>query len=148
MNELKQLQILNDLIAQTIEVINQRAAIGSGLSHTPWGATALGASLVNPYTPSVLSHTPFVPTYGSAFSPLAPYVPHMASQWPVGLSHTAIDPRLAYGASVPFSQFPVSMQSQPFGLSHTGVDPRYYATPMLVLDSRFVPPHVAPVYPR
>src|SRR5687768_17369681 len=44
--DIRRLQILNDLVAQTLEAINVRSAATGGLSHTP--ADALQA--MNPYT--------------------------------------------------------------------------------------------------
>jgi hypothetical protein len=142
--EIKKLQMLNDLIAQTLDVLTQRLAtagtmaptadmrmggIGySGLAHTPF--VGGGAQYVDPRFNMAgwntgLSHTPFVPY--SQFTPygvqnIDPRFTMMGNQ--VGLTHT---PYTAVGA--PMINPAINTFGWNSGLTHTpyqfGVDPRF-----------------------
>ena len=167
-HDIAKLQILNDLIVQTIDVITQRnimaqrAALLGGFSHTPYVAdprlmalNALGS--VNPtvgINPMVgvnayngfaggLGHTPYID-------------PRIALMGWGGLSHTAYDPRMVAGLgvvpqTVPFVQTGLGAWPQSqwtiAGLQHTPyVDPRIGYDPRLALASLGVSQSVPSVY--
>jgi hypothetical protein len=138
--EITKLQILNDLIAQTLDVITQRtlmaqraAMFGGGLSHSPYAADPrFGAGVGFGHAPAYgvdprvaqgfgLNHTPaygvdprVAQGFGLQHTPAYGYDPRLNT--PYGVPSYGIDPRLgvpAYG----WSQ----------GLSHTSIDPRFAA---------------------
>lgn len=137
--EVRKLQVLNDLIAQTLDLITQRATVYGGLSHSPY----IG---MNPGVPGTfpmwnqgtgLSHTPAAvdPRYnlGFGFPAIDPRFGLQTQGYnPIGLSHTpyyptyGYDPRanIGYGA-VPF--YDPRFVTPSMGLSHTAQDPRYAA---------------------
>jgi len=156
--EIAKLQILNDLIAQTIDAITQRsimaqraALMGGGFSHTPYTAdprlaalNALNTVGVNPMVNTVgfgggLGHTTYGIDSRLAWANLGG-----------GLNHTAFDPRFATTGlgvlpqTVPFAQpgFGVWPQTawNVSGLQHTPyVDPRIGYDPRLALANLGVP---------
>lgn len=125
--EIRRLQYLNDLIAQTLDVINQRVAsqvpMGGGLSHSPYGGG------VSPFQQQGVS-----PWQGQGIPPMQqqmdPRFQPIAGQ--MGLSHSpyphdprlGLDPRFGVqqGFDPRFTQ-PMVPQST-MGLSHTAYDPR------------------------
>ncbi len=131
-HEIRKLQILNDLIAQTLDVLQQRAAI------LPQGT---------PFVPNVqgLTHTPYGYPYQVAFTPWNTQVVQ-GTPWntQTGLNHTGFDPRFGYNAPQSYGMTPGynvapqytpsfgfhNYQVQPqygvpqYGLNHTPVDPR------------------------
>jgi hypothetical protein len=121
--EIRRLQVLNDLIAQTLDVINQRALWSSGLSHTPYAPELGVGQVVNPFLAQYgvpqanigqlagtqvpfaaqgLMHSPFaalgqqgqVPFGQQPFGQFYPGTPY-ASPWTQGLMHS------------PFTGYPV-----------------------------------------
>ena len=108
--EIRRLQVLNDLIAQTLDVINQRSLLSSGLSHTPY-APELGVPQVNPFLAQQVN--PLLAQYGvpqaGIGQPWGAQVP-FAGQ---GLMHSPFA-----GLQGPFGQQPFGQQQfgqQPFG---------------------------------
>lgn len=160
--EIAKLQILNDLIAQTIDVITQRslmaqraALLGGGFSHTPYTADPRFAALnaLGTVAPA-FGMNPMVgaTTYGFGGLGHTPHVdPRLA--WGLGgLSHTAYDPRFAatgFGVipqTVPYAQpgFGAWPQTQwnIAGLQHTPyVDPRIGYDPRLAVANLGLPHH-------
>ena len=106
--EMNKLQVLNDLITQTIDAINQRNFAGAG---TPYGG---------------LSHSPYL---GASVPVQPPQVPWAAAPFQtVGMGHSPFDPRLAAPMSRPVGIDP-RWSVSPYAagtLSHTPfVDPRW-----------------------
>lgn len=133
--EFTKLQILNDLIAQTLDVITQRnlmaqraALLGGGLAHTPYVADPRLTGTYG-YGNIGFSHSPYTTPYSVD--------PRLAALTGLGVnagfSHSpyGVDPRLAALSAVqpygidPRIGLPVSGWSQ--GLSHTAIDPRFTA---------------------
>src|SRR5262249_29475044 len=122
--EIRRLQVLNDLIAQTLDIINQRSLWASGLSHTPY-APELGVPQVNPLMAQygvpqanigqlAGAQVPFAPqgqvpfaTQGLMHSPFAGL-----GQQGVGLGQQGLGVQGPFGQS-PFGQQPFGQQ--PFG---------------------------------
>lgn len=129
--EFTKLQILNDLIAQTLDVITQRnlmaqraALLGGGLAHTPYVADPRFAGAYG-YGNIGFNHTPY------GVDPRLAAVSGFGVN--AGFSHSpySVDPRIAalsaaqsYGID-PRIGLPVPAWSQ--GLSHTAIDPRFTA---------------------
>jgi len=144
--EITKLQILNDLIAQTLDVLTQRnlmaqraAMFGGGFAHSPYNADPrLGGYGVDPRVGGGFSHSPYAQD------------PRLAMQGQLGnIPGYGIDPRLNMGFGLnhsPYAQDPrLAMQGQlgnipgygidprlgvqqwgwTGGLSHTGIDPRF-----------------------
>ncbi|MFZ5471080.1 MAG: hypothetical protein ACOZIN_16760 [Myxococcota bacterium] len=90
--EIRKLQILNDLVAQTIDVLNARVTFG-GLSHSPFG-TEIGNGhaspfFANPYV-NPLGFGQQVP-YGLTHSPFSP----ITTRGVEALYGYGVDPRVA-----------------------------------------------------
>ena len=135
--EITKLQILNDLIAQTLDVLTQRnlmaqraAMFGGGLSHAPYAADPrFGAGLGFAHTPAYGVDPRMTMGYGLNHTPAYGVDPRMTVGY--GLNHApayGVDPRLT---------------QQGFGLQHTpayGVDPRvgapYGVVPQYGIDPR------------
>ena len=138
--EFTKLQILNDLIAQTLDVITQRnlmaqraALLGGGLAHTPYAADPRLAGTYG-YGNIGFSHSPYTTPYSvdpriaalTGFGVNAAGFSHSPYATPYG-----VDPRIAALSAVqsygidPRIGLPVSGWSQ--GLSHTAIDPRFTA---------------------
>lgn len=139
--EIRRLQVLNDLIAQTLDVINQRTLWSSGLSHTPY-APELGVSQVNPFlapygVPQAnigqltgahfpfaaqgLMHSPFAGLQGpfgqQPFGQFYQGTP-FASPWTQGLMHspfTGYPVQRGIEGGIGFGQQGVGFGQQPFG---------------------------------
>lgn len=116
--DVRRLQILNDLIAQTLDAINTRAAVtGIGLSHTPWTGDVAMQQAMNPflaqqYAQSAMGYgqvpygwantaynTPYATTHGLPYAGGLSHSPFVAQGiGPVGVPFT--DPRVhgIYGA--------------------------------------------------
>src|SRR5215471_9303801 len=117
--EIRRLQVLNDLIAQTLDVINQRSLLSSGLSHTPY-APELGVPQVNPFLAQQVN--PLLAQYGV---PQTPIGQHAGAQVPfatAGLMHSPfIGQQGPFGQQQPFGQAPFGQQ--PFGQAPFGQQP-------------------------
>jgi hypothetical protein len=110
--EIRRLQVLNDLIAQTLDVITQRSILTGGLSHSPFvpelGAgqgnpfgqfsgipQGIGQLGFNPYSQG-LAHSPFTgfpvqPAFGQ-FGQGMPFAP----SWSQGLMHSPFNAGIGY----------------------------------------------------
>lgn len=104
--EIRRLQVLNDLIAQTLDVINQRSLWSGGLSHTPY-APEFGVPQVNPYMAQYGVPQPNIGQLAGAQVPFAAQ----------GLMHS---PFAGLGQQGPgfglgFGQQGVGVQGLPFG---------------------------------
>jgi len=112
--DIKKLQYLNDLITQTLDVINQRTfynnigtygtypnygVYGTGLSHTPYyndPRWTWNVDYRTPYTidPRFITNTPHTWNQGLSHTPYT---------WNQGLSHTPFNtPYFGYGVDVPY----------------------------------------------
>src|SRR5215510_8681707 len=122
--EIRRLQVLNDLIAQTLDVINQRSLLSSGLSHTPY-APEFGVPQVNPFLAQQVS--PLLAQYGvpqAGIGQLAGAQVPFATQ---GLMHSPFA-----GLQGPFGQQPFGQAlfgQQPFGQQPFGQFGSPYASP-------------------
>jgi hypothetical protein len=119
--DIRKLQILNDLIAQTLDVINQRSVVG-GLSHSPY-VPDFGMSQINP----ALAQYGVGP-YGIPQSMVSFTHPQIGQigqgipfglPWNQGLTHT---PFTAWGAQPGqgLGGFGQGVPGQPFGQGLTG----------------------------
>src|SRR5262249_13421 len=103
--EIRRLQVLNDLIAQTLDVITQRSILTGGLSHTPF-VPELGAGQINPLMPyggvtQGIGQLGINPWIGQQANPFAtPYA--QAIPFTPGLSHS---PFTGYPVQPAFTQF-------------------------------------------
>ena len=97
--EIRRLQMLNDLIAQTLEVLERRTAMMSatGLSHTPYNGveSTMGYGI----NQAGLFHSPFAGAPSFGVNPYAgvPFVNPIAQQ---GLSHSPFAGDVRFGANV------------------------------------------------
>jgi hypothetical protein len=125
--EIRRLQVLNDLIAQTLDVITQRSILTGGLSHSPFvpelGAVqvnpfaqfsgipqGIGQLGINPYTQG-LAHSPFTGyPVQPAFSQFAQGMP-FASTWSQGLMHSPFSAGIGYNQ--PYGQVPYQFGQVP-----------------------------------
>jgi len=124
--EIRRLQVLNDLIAQTLDVISQRSMLTGGLSHSPF-VPELGTGQINPFVPysgatQAIGQLGINPWIGQQANPFAtPYA--QVNPFTQGLSHS---PFTGYPVQSAFTQFP---QGVPFaspwsqGLMHTPFNP-------------------------
>jgi hypothetical protein len=110
--EIRRLQVLNDLIAQTLDVITQRSMLTGGLSHSPF-VPELGGGQINPFVPysgvtQGIGQLGINPWIGQQANPFAtPYT--QANPFTQGLSHT---PFMGYPVQPALSQFSPGV---PFG---------------------------------
>lgn len=126
--EIRRLQVLNDLIAQTLDVITQRSMLTGGLSHSPF-VPELGAGQINPFVPYTgvsqgIGQLGINPWIGQQANPFAtPY--GQVNPFIQGLSHT---PFTGYPTQPAFTQFTSGV---PFvspwstGLMHTPFNPGF-----------------------
>jgi len=108
--EIRRLQVLNDLIAQTLDVINQRSLLSSGLSHTPY-APELGGPQVNPFLAQQVN--PLLAQYGVPQASIGQLAGAQVPFATLGLMHSPF-----VGLQGPFGQQPFGQQlfgQQPFG---------------------------------
>jgi hypothetical protein len=113
--DIRKLQVLNDLISQTLDVITQRGSFTGGLSHSPF--TDINNPWNNPYGFNQpqnigLGHSP----YQNPFQQIGFNTPQN-----IGLGHTPYQ-QLGMGMGMTPNVFPnVFGQQNPFGfgLSHT-----------------------------
>jgi len=121
--DIRKLQILNDLIAQTLDVINQRSVAG-GLSHSPY-VPEFGMSPINPVFAQYGVGSYGIPQAMVPFAqPLIGQNVPFGNPWSQGLTHTPFVPwsaQLGQG----FGGFGQGAVGQPFGqgLSHTPFTP-------------------------
>lgn len=102
--DIHRLQVLNDLVAQTIDIINQRNLAAAGFSQPFAGG----------YFGNGLSHTPFTPYAQQPWGQQMGIVPQQYTNAPwgvhspfAGLSHTPyVDPRWAYATPSVFPMMP------------------------------------------
>lgn len=136
--EIRRLQVLNDLIAQTLDVITQRSILTGGLSHSPF-VPELGGAQMNPFAqfsgiPQGIGQLGINPWMGAQALPfVTPY--SQATPFTPGLAHS---PFTGYPVQPAFSQF---AQGMPFastwsqGLMHSpftagiGYNPQYGQLP-------------------
>ncbi len=116
--DIRKLQILNDLIAQTLDVINQRSFAG-GLSHSPY-VPEFGISPINPALAQY-----GVGSYGIPQA-MVPFVQAQIGQgvpsgvpWNQGLTHTPFTPWGAQSGQA-FGGFGQGVSGQPYGQGQSG----------------------------
>ena len=111
--DVTKLQVLNDLIAQTLDAINMRNLMGAGLSHSPYA------------------------TMGLARNPLDPRLQVPVQTGIPGFSHTGVgmDPRLAL-ANISFAQS-LPFPAYPMGLGHSPYEQAFQVAPRVGIDPRF-----------
>ena len=125
--EIRRLQVLNDLIAQTLDVITQRSILTGGLSHSPFVPELGGAQLnpfaqfsgipqgigqlgINPFTQG-LAHSAFTGyPVQPAFSQFAQAMP-FAPTWSQGLMHSPFTAGIGYNQ--PYGQLPYQFGQVP-----------------------------------
>src|SRR5215831_14062880 len=116
--EIRRLQVLNDLIAQTLDVINQRSLLSSGLSHTPYAE--LGVPQVNPFLAQQLN--PLLAQYGVPQTPIGQLAGAQVPFATPGMMHSPF-----VGLQGPFGQQQTFGQAlfgqQPFGQAPFGQQP-------------------------
>jgi hypothetical protein len=136
--EIRRLQVLNDLIAQTLDVITQRSILTGGLSHSPFVPElgtgqinpfaqfggipqGIGQLGINPYSQGLnpysqgLGHSPFTGyPVQPAFTQFGQGMP-FAPSWSQGLMHSPFNPGLGYNPQYgqQFGQLPYQFGQVP-----------------------------------
>src|SRR5215472_5172417 len=105
--EIRRLQVLNDLIAQTLDVINQRSLLTSGLSHTPY-APELGVPQVNPFLAQQVN--PLLAQYGVPQATIGQLAGAQVPFATPGLMHSPFVGLQGPFGQQPFGQGPFSQQ--------------------------------------
>jgi len=117
--EIRRLQVLNDLIAQTLDVINQRSLLSSGLSHTPY-APELGVPQVNPFLAQQVN--PLLAQYGVPQATIGQLAGAQVPFATPGLMHSPfVGLQGPFGQQQPFGQ--ALFGQQPFGQAPFGQQP-------------------------